>query len=84
MVIFFLLMERPFFTYGWKYHAEIVLLGWKMKSCALISHFTYKDFPLRPEPQCLGNLCCIDFKEEKLLSDSYTTSFISIQSRVGI
>lgn len=41
-------------------------------------------FPLGPEPQCLDNSCCIDFKEGKLLSDSYTTSFISIQSRAGI
>lgn len=55
-----------------------------MKNCVLISRFTYEDFPLRPEPQCLGNFCCIDSKEEKLLSDSYTTSFISIQSRAGI
>lgn len=44
--------QIPSLTCSSIYNIEIVLLGWKMKSCALISHLAYKHFPLSPEPQC--------------------------------
>lgn len=47
-----LCFQIPSLTCSSNYNIEVVLLGWKMKSCALISRFTYKHLPFSPEPQC--------------------------------
>lgn len=78
-------VEIPSLTYSSNYNIEIVLLEWRMKSY-LYTDLTFHLQTLSPQPGApvLGNLCCIDSKKEELLSDSYTVSFISIQSRAGI